>query len=86
MSESFRYSSGGEDAQRNLAVTPDGREYSASGFDHVKHDRWVRAGHCPVVSISKMWCGRASGHQGRHGSPRVPAPGTEGPQYADWEA
>ncbi len=68
----------------SLARTADGREYAAPGFDYAAHDRWVRAGHCPVVSISRAWCNRAPGHEGLHGSPYRP-PDDRGSRYAEWD-
>ncbi len=68
----------------SLARTPDGREYTAPGFDYDAHDRWVRAGHCPVVSLSKAWCGKMNDHEEfLHGSPWLD-PDFRGPHYAEW--
>lgn len=60
-----------------LAVTADGREYSAPGFNHEAHDRWVLAGNCPVVSETKAWCDKKAGHYpaGEHWSPLALPPG-----------
>ena len=70
----------------SLAKTPDGQEFTAPGFNHEAHDRWVRVGHCPVVSAAKSWCSKKDGHaEPLHGSPNIPAPGREGPYYVEWD-
>jgi hypothetical protein len=69
----------------HLAKTADGQEFTVPGFDYDRHDRWVLAGHCPVVSRTKAWCGRPYGHPdyAMHGSPWRPAE-ERGPDYVEW--
>jgi hypothetical protein len=56
----------------------------AGNFDFGAHDRWVREGHCPVVSGSKAWCSLKAGHLGQHGSPFIRA-GTTGESFTWWD-
>lgn len=65
------------------AVTTLCLPYSASGFNHEAHDRWVDKGNCPVVRWTKAWCGRKAGHVGRHGSPVARPDGTRG--FEEWD-
>lgn len=69
----------------SLARGTDGGEYQGTpGFDYELHDRWVQAGHCPVVSIGGTWCNKPP-HDGRvHGSVFVPAE-ERSPTYVEWE-
>ena len=53
----------------HLAVDALGNPYAVPGFDYADHDRWVRDGFCPVVSVCQAYCGKRPGHSGRHGSP-----------------
>jgi hypothetical protein len=69
----------------SLARNPDGSEYEGTpGFDYEKHDRWVRAGHCPVVSIGGSWCNKPPHDDRVHGSPFIP--GEDRPaRFVEWE-
>ena len=68
-----------------LARTTYGTAFAAPGFDHQAHDRWVRAGHCPVVSVGRNWCYLPAGHSGKtHASPRQdPPPDFARPHWSD---
>jgi len=58
----------------------DGGPYRPAGaFNYDAHDRWVQAGHCPVVSWTKAWCSLAPHGlaQPRHMSPRDTPGGRE---------
>jgi hypothetical protein len=69
----------------SLARTPDGAEYQGTpGFDYDSHDRWVRAGHCPVVSIGGSWCNKPPHDGPVHGSVNVPAE-NRGQHFVEWE-
>ena len=65
----------------HLAIDAAGNPYTATGFDHVAHDQWVRDGFCPVVSVTRAYCGKRPGHGGRHGSPVQKPAG-----YQEWDA
>lgn len=58
----------------HYAAGTDGRQYQPAGnFDYAAHDRWVEAGHCPVVASSKAYCSSAP-HEREftpHRSPRL---------------
>jgi len=62
-------------ANGHYAIDADGNQYRPAGnFDFGAHDRWVEAGHCPVVSWTKAWCSnRPHGKGMRHYSPGEPA-------------
>jgi hypothetical protein len=68
MTEPSRVQSSG-----HYAVDYLGSPYLPAGsFDFNAHDRWVRAGHCPVVSLSKAWCSnRPHDRWSDHASPYV---------------
>ena len=69
----------------HLAAAADGNPYVAPGFDYEAHDRWVRDGNCPVVSVSKAYCEKPSGHSGRHGSPMRQPTGSYDVVWTEWE-
>jgi len=72
-----------------LAVTTGGDPYAAPGFNHEAHDRWVLAGNCPVVSITKSWCDKKAGHAPPHWSPLLTPPvnAADSPhkRYVEWD-
>ena len=60
----------------HYAVNHLGHPYQPAGnFGFAAHDKWVQAGHCPVVALSKAWCSSRPGHALRHTSPYIPGPG-----------
>jgi hypothetical protein len=73
---------------RHRAVDARGDPYEIQGFDHDVHDRWVAEGFCPVVSVSKAYCGKRPGHGGKHGSAVMricEPPGTSDTIWVEWE-
>ena len=57
----------GQHPNGHYATDPGGGEYQPAGaFDYTAHDRWVLAGHCPVVSAGKAWCSGKAGHGLEH--------------------
>jgi hypothetical protein len=69
----------------HLAADAQGNPYTAPGFDHVAHDRWVRDGFCPVVSVSRAYCGKRPGHSGNHGSAIVRSADTGDVGWLEWD-
>lgn len=51
--------------------------------------RHVYDGFCPIISRTKMWCGKPVGHPGWHGSRRIPYPDAAisptNPDWVDWD-
>ena len=68
----------------HAAVDVNGNPYAVPGFGYEAHDRWAEMGFCPVVSVSRAWCGKQPGHGGMHGSPVKAPPGGREVNWAEW--
>lgn len=72
----------------HLAVDALGNPYAVPGFDYADHDRWVRDGFCPVVSVCQAYCGKRPGHSGQHGSAVMRVcepPGASDTIWTEWD-